>query len=144
MLTITSLIGAEMKNKTDTSKSKFSLSEMVRDNRFIGLLSLVCDRHASGFTEHLFVLLSSMSGTISICSSLILMLVVNVPLANASKKYLHYSAVMLGYSSVEEFADTNSVLVDAQQLFPDGIPKEAEGYEGIAQQYIFHYARHTL
>ena len=30
------------------------------------------------------------------------------------------------------------------QLFPDGIPKEAEGYEGIAQQYIFHYARHTL
>ena len=87
----------------------------------IGLLSLVCDRHASGFTEHLFVLLSSMSGTISICSSLILMLVVNVPLANASKKYLHYSAVMLGYSSVEEFADTNSVLVDAQQLFPDGM-----------------------
>ncbi|MBQ9845526.1 MAG: DNA glycosylase [Oscillospiraceae bacterium] len=30
------------------------------------------------------------------------------------------------------------------QLFPDGIPKEIEGYEGIAQQYIFHYARHTL
>ena len=30
-----------MKNKIDTSKSKFSLSEMVRDNRFIGLLSLV-------------------------------------------------------------------------------------------------------
>ena len=31
-----------------------------------------------------------------------------------------------------------------EQLFPNGIPKEAEGYEGIAQQYIFHYARHTL
>lgn len=30
------------------------------------------------------------------------------------------------------------------QLFPEGIPKEAEGFEGIAQQYIFHYARHTL
>ena len=30
------------------------------------------------------------------------------------------------------------------QLFPDGIPKEIEGYEGIAQQYIFHYARHNL
>lgn len=30
------------------------------------------------------------------------------------------------------------------QLFPDGIPKEIEGYEGIAQQYIFHFARHTL
>lgn len=30
------------------------------------------------------------------------------------------------------------------QLFPDGIPEEIKGYEGIAQQYIFHYARHTL
>jgi len=30
------------------------------------------------------------------------------------------------------------------QLFPDGIPKEIAGYEGIAQQYIFHYARHNL
>ena len=30
------------------------------------------------------------------------------------------------------------------QLFPNGIPKEIEGYEGIAQQYIFHFARHTL
>lgn len=87
----------------------------------IGLLSLICDRHASGFVEHFFVMLSAISGTISICSSLVLMLVVNVPLAKASKKYLHYSAVMLGYSSVEEFADTNSVLVDAQQLFPDGM-----------------------
>ena len=87
----------------------------------IGLLSLICDRHATGFAEHLFVMLSAISGTISICSSMVLMLVVNVPLAQASKKYLHYSAVMLGYSSVEEFTDTNSVLVDAQQLFPDGM-----------------------
>ena len=87
----------------------------------VGLLSLICDRHASGFAEHLFVMLAAISGTISICSSLVLMLVVNLPLARASKKYLHYSAVMLGYSSVEEFADTNSVLVDAAQLFPDGM-----------------------
>lgn len=87
----------------------------------IGLLSLIFDRHASGFTQKLFTMLASMSGTISICSSLVLMLVVNIPLAKASKKYLQYSAVMLGYSSVEEFADTNSVLVDAQQLFPNGM-----------------------
>ena len=87
----------------------------------IGLLSFVCDRHADGLVEHLFVMLAAISGTISLCSSMIIMLVVNLPLSNASKKYLHYSAVMLGYSSVEEFADTNSVLVDAGQLFPDGM-----------------------
>lgn len=94
---------------------------IVAAGLFIGLLSLICDRHASGFTQKFFTLLASMSGTVSICSSLVLMLVVNIPLAKASKKYLQYSAVMLGYSSVEEFADTNSVLVDAQQLFPNGM-----------------------
>ncbi len=31
-----------------------------------------------------------------------------------------------------------------EQLFPNGIPDCCKGYEGIAQQYIFHYARHTL
>ena len=87
----------------------------------IGLLSFICDRHADGIVEHIFVMLAAISGTISLCSSLIIMLVVNIPLSNASKKYLHYSAVMLGYSSVEEFADTNSVLVDASQLFPNGM-----------------------
>ncbi len=31
-----------------------------------------------------------------------------------------------------------------EQMFPDGLPKEIKGYEGIAQQYIFHYARNNL
>lgn len=30
------------------------------------------------------------------------------------------------------------------QLFPEGFPDCCKGYEGIAQQYIFHWARHTL
>ena len=30
------------------------------------------------------------------------------------------------------------------QLFPDGFPDCCKGYEGIAQQYIFHYARFNL
>ncbi|MGN1134376.1 MAG: hypothetical protein ACI4RN_07975, partial [Oscillospiraceae bacterium] len=87
----------------------------------IGILSLIFDRHSTGLLPKLFVMLAAFSGTISIGSSLALMLVVNLPLANASKKYLRYSAVMLGYSSVEEFADTNSVLVDAEDLFPNGM-----------------------
>ena len=49
------------------------------------------------------------------------MLVTNIPLAKASKKYLQSSAVMLGYSAVDKFADTNSVLADAVDLFPDGM-----------------------
>ena len=30
------------------------------------------------------------------------------------------------------------------QLFPNGFPACCKGYEGIAQQYIFHWARHNL
>jgi Cu+-exporting ATPase len=70
--------------------------------------------------ERLFIALAAFSGTVTMCSSFAVMLIVNVPLARATKKYLQYSAVMLGYSSVDEFADTNSLLVDAEQLFPKG------------------------
>ena len=30
------------------------------------------------------------------------------------------------------------------QMFPDGLPECIKGMEGIAQQYIFHYARFNL
>ncbi len=86
----------------------------------IALLSFIFDKGASNFIERLFVALAALSGTITMCSSFAVMLVVNVPMARATKKYLQYSAVMLGYSSVAEFADTNSMLADAEQLFPNG------------------------
>lgn len=87
----------------------------------VGLLSLFFEKGTSGSTEKIFNLLAVMSGTISLCSSFALMLVVNVPMGRGQKKFLQHSGVMLGYSSVEEFADTNSVLVDAEQLFPNGM-----------------------
>lgn len=65
--------------------------------------------------------LSCAAGTAAICAAAGMMLVVNIPLAKASKKYLQSSAVMLGYSAVDKFADTNSVLIDAVDLFPDGM-----------------------
>lgn len=86
----------------------------------IALLSLIFDKGASNMKERLFIALAAFSGTVTMCSSFAVMLIVNVPLARATKKYLQYSAVMLGYSSVDEFADTNSLLVDAEQLFPKG------------------------
>lgn len=88
---------------------------------FVGLLALVFDRNAYGVSQKVLAAFSTFSGTISIAASFALMLVVNLPLARASKKYLRSSGVMLGYSAVEEFADTNSILVDARQLFPEGM-----------------------
>ncbi len=88
---------------------------------FVGLLALILDRNATSFSQKFLSLFVTFSGTISIASSFALMLVVNLPLARASKRFLRSSGVMLGYSAVEEFADTNSVLIDARQLFPEGM-----------------------
>ena len=87
----------------------------------VGLLSLVFEKNTAGMTEKVFNLLAVMSGTITLCSSLSLMLIVNIPLGRAQNKYLQYSGVILGYSAVDRFCDTNSVLVDAEQLFPKGM-----------------------
>ena len=88
---------------------------------FVGLLALIFDRNAVSFSQKFLSAFVTFSGTISIASSFALMLVVNLPLARASKRFLRSSGVMLGYSAIEEFADTNSVLIDSRQLFPDGM-----------------------
>ena len=46
--------------------------------------------------------------------------VVNIPLENVSKSAIKNKGIMLGYQSVDDFYDTNSILIDANTLFPDG------------------------
>ncbi len=87
----------------------------------VGLLAIVCDRNAVGFSGRILAAIITFSGTVSMISSFALMFIVNLPLSRASKKFLQSSAVMLGYSAVEDFSDTNSILVDAGQLFPEGM-----------------------
>lgn len=88
----------------------------------IGIIAaFVYPEGVSGAASRIYYALSCAAGTMSVCSAMGMMLVTNIPLAKASKKYLQASAVMLGYSAVEKFADTNSVLIDAVDLFPDGM-----------------------
>ncbi len=88
----------------------------------VGVLGMFV--YPDGITEleqRVFYALSCAAGTMTAMSAMGMMLVTNIPLAKASKKYLQASAVMLGYSAVDGFADTNSVLIDAIDLFPDGM-----------------------
>lgn len=77
-----------------------------------------------GRTEHaassVFVGISVFVGVVAICAGFSVMLVVNLPMLRASEKNSELQGVVIGYDSVEEFAETNSVLVDAEQLFPAG------------------------
>ena len=49
--------------------------------------------------------------------------VVNVPLESAADTAFRNKGIILGYQSVDDFYDTNSLLVDANSLFPEGTIK---------------------
>lgn len=86
----------------------------------VGVLSLFFEKNAEGALQKVFVFLAAMSGTVSLTTCFGLALTANLPLSNASKKLLGQSGVMLGYSSVEEFGEVNSVICSADDLFPNG------------------------
>ena len=85
------------------------------------ITAFICPEGVTETSDRALYALSCAAGTMAVCSAMGMMLVTNIPLAKASKKYLQSSAVMLGYSAVDKFADTNSVLADAVDLFPDGM-----------------------
>lgn len=47
----------------------------------------------------------------------------NIPLEKISKQTLTGKGILLGYQSVDDLYDTNSILVDAETLFPEGTVK---------------------
>ncbi|WP_024856649.1 membrane protein [Ruminococcus albus] len=98
--------------------AKYSAPIILIAGLLTGLLSFICDKHAGSSVDKIYVALAAFSGTVTMCSSLSLILAVNLPISKATNKYLQYSSVILGYSAVEEFSDTNSVMVDAVHLFP--------------------------
>ena len=48
---------------------------------------------------------------------------VNLPLFNAVKKLSGHGALLLGYQSVDDFYDTNSILLDTSSMFPESAVK---------------------
>lgn len=85
----------------------------------IAVLSVILNLDKS-VNEIIFTALTTFSGTIALCSPFAIMLVVNIPFSRTSKKLLQASSCMVGYDAVTKFEDTNSVLIDVNQLFPEG------------------------
>lgn len=91
---------------------------MVLISVTVGILSLMFEENAVETYDKVSVFLASMSGTFALCSSFSLTLIANLPLSKASQKALDHQGLLLGYSSVEEFAEVGSILIDAEHLFP--------------------------
>lgn len=88
----------------------------------VGIVAGFVGRNEYGASS-LYIGISVFVGVIAICTGFSMMLVVNLPMLRASKKNSEMQGVILGYDCIEEFAETNSVLIDAEQLFPHGSVK---------------------
>lgn len=67
-----------------------------------------------------YIGLSVFNACVALCSGFSIMLIVNMPMAAASKKYAENQGVILGYEAIDEFSEANSLLIDAKELFPQG------------------------
>lgn len=77
-----------------------------------------------------FTALESASFALSTLTALIILtgcmgitLAVNIPLADATKKFNGRDGAVLGYQGIEDFYDTNSILLNASQIFTSGSVK---------------------
>lgn len=79
---------------------------------------------AASYTDYgsrsFYIGFSSFVSCICLCSCFAMMLIVNLPMQKASKKYSSLGGAVIGFDAIDEFSDTNSVMTDAADLFPAG------------------------
>ncbi|MGN0691335.1 MAG: hypothetical protein ACI4K7_03190, partial [Oscillospiraceae bacterium] len=79
---------------------------------------------AAGWSDYesrsIYIGLSAFVGCLCLCSCYSSMLIVNLPMQKASKKYSQMQGAVIGFDAIDEFSDTNSIMADASQLFPQG------------------------
>lgn len=59
----------------------------------------------------------------SACACTAITLISNLPMLSGTRDYIRNSGMLLGYQSVDDFFDVNTVMVDATALFPQGSTK---------------------
>ncbi len=111
---------------------KYTYSADIAD-KFCHLAAPLCLLLAAGVSIGLTVIkaeslaygLSLFSMFTAACGCAAITFVANLPLYLATKKMAKNGALMLGYQSVDDFYDTNSMMMDAAALFPEGSVKLA-------------------
>ena len=71
----------------------------------------------------------------SACACTAITLISNLPMASGSKDYVKNSGLLLGYQSVDDFFDINTIMVDAAALFPRNTTK-LENIQVIGESHI--------
>jgi len=86
----------------------------------VALFITFCRRDSYNAAEEAAFCFSIFSMLICASSCIAIPFVVNIPLENTAESAFRNKGIMLGYQSVDDFYDTNSILVDAADLFPEG------------------------
>lgn len=83
-----------------------------------GLLVYFIPNGTEGMENNIYWATTVTIGLISVMSPFSIMFLVNNPFRRATKALSKSGCALLGYTSAEEFGETNSVLVDVNTLFP--------------------------
>lgn len=85
---------------------------------FLTLISVfVCSKTMN--TLNFSFVLSSFSMFLCSCACFGIPIVVNFPLSSAAAEAEENESILLGYQSIDDFYDTNALIVNAEQIIPD-------------------------
>ena len=83
-------------------------------------LSLLCGIVCGILKMNFVAGVSSFALTACICTPLICLLAINIPLLRLCRSTLRSGAMVTSYETVKQFCDTNAIMLDSAQLYPKG------------------------
>ncbi len=84
----------------------------------LGLLAYFIPNGIDGMENNIFWASSVAIGFVCIFAPFSIMFIVNNPLRRATKSLLKTGSTVLGYSTAEEFSETNAIITDVSAIFP--------------------------
>ena len=117
---ITNFLKTSYSSDSTDSFCKRMTPFIVGSGALIGVIAGLMARVEHGSLGALCIGLSAFSAVCAACACFPMMLVVNMPMNDLSKKCAQNQGAVIGFDSIDEFSGTNSVLCDAAQLFPAG------------------------
>lgn len=98
--------------------SRFLTPFSLAAGLFLGILAYFIPNGIDGMENNIYWASSVFIGFVCLLSPFSVMFIVNNPLKRATKALSKSGSTILGYSTAEEFSDTNAVMIDVSSIFP--------------------------
>ncbi len=98
--------------------SRFLAPVSVIGGVILGLLAYFIPNGIDGMENNIFWASSAAIGFVCIFAPFSVMFIVNNPLRRATKSLIKSGSTVLGYSTAEDFSETNAILTDVSAIFP--------------------------